>query len=73
MRFHLHFLENGKINVALTKDNDAVTGTPNNDAYKEITHGWITFLSSVAKVTADTVTTPQAESTATQRDIPDFK
>jgi hypothetical protein len=36
-------------------------------------HGWITFLSSVAKVTADTVTTPQAESTATQRDIPDFK
>ena len=30
------FLENGKINVALTKDNDAVTGTPNNDAYQEI-------------------------------------
>ncbi len=30
------FLENGKINIALTKDNDAVTGTPNNDAYQEI-------------------------------------
>ena len=30
------FLENGKINVSLTKDNDAVTGTPNNDAYQEI-------------------------------------
>ncbi len=30
------FLENGKINVALTKDNDAVTGTPSNDAYQEI-------------------------------------
>ena len=30
------FLENGKINVALTKNNDAVTGTPNNDAYQEI-------------------------------------
>ena len=27
------FLENGKINVALTKDNDSATGTANNDAY----------------------------------------
>lgn len=30
------FLENGKINVALTKNNDVVTGTPSNDAYQEI-------------------------------------
>ena len=28
------FLENGKINVALTKDNDSATGTANNDAYQ---------------------------------------
>lgn len=30
------FLENGKINIALTKDNDSATGTANNDAYQEI-------------------------------------
>lgn len=30
------FLENGKINVALKKENDVVTGTPSNDAYQEI-------------------------------------
>lgn len=30
------FLENGKIAIQLTKDNDAATGTPNNDAYQEI-------------------------------------
>ncbi|WP_294480385.1 redoxin domain-containing protein [uncultured Bacteroides sp.] len=30
------FLENGKINVALNKDDDSVTGTANNDAYQEI-------------------------------------
>lgn len=30
------FLENGKINIALTKDNDSATGTPNNDAYQQI-------------------------------------
>ncbi|HJD76125.1 MAG TPA: AhpC/TSA family protein [Bacteroides reticulotermitis] len=30
------FLENGKINIALTKENDSATGTPNNDAYQEI-------------------------------------
>lgn len=30
------FLENGKINMALTKNNDSATGTPNNDAYQEI-------------------------------------
>lgn len=29
------FLENGKINVALTKEDDKVTGTPNNDIYQE--------------------------------------
>lgn len=28
------FLENGKINIKLTADNDSVTGTPNNDAYQ---------------------------------------
>lgn len=30
------FLENGKINVAMKKDNNSATGTPNNDAYQEI-------------------------------------
>lgn len=30
------FLENGKIAISLTKDNDSATGTPNNDAYQEI-------------------------------------
>ena len=30
------FLENGKINIALTRDNDSATGTANNDAYQEI-------------------------------------
>ncbi|WP_303012696.1 TlpA disulfide reductase family protein [uncultured Bacteroides sp.] len=30
------FLENGKINIALTKGNDSATGTANNDAYQEI-------------------------------------
>lgn len=30
------FLENGKIAIQLTKDNDSATGTPNNDAYQEI-------------------------------------
>ena len=30
------FLENGKIAIQLTKDNDAATGTPNNNAYQEI-------------------------------------
>lgn len=30
------FLENGAIAIALTKDNDSATGTPNNDAYQEI-------------------------------------
>lgn len=30
------FLENGKIAIQLTKDSDAATGTPNNDAYQEI-------------------------------------
>lgn len=30
------FLENGKINIALTKNNDSATGTANNDAYQEI-------------------------------------
>ena len=30
------FLENGKINVNLSKDNKSATGTPNNDAYQEI-------------------------------------
>ncbi|ERI82118.1 antioxidant, AhpC/TSA family [Bacteroides pyogenes F0041] len=30
------FLENGKIKVALGKENDSATGTPSNDAYQEI-------------------------------------
>lgn len=30
------FLENGQINIALTRDNDSATGTPNNDAYQAI-------------------------------------
>lgn len=30
------FLENGNINIALTKDNDSATGTANNDAYQAI-------------------------------------
>lgn len=30
------FLENGKINITLTKDNDSATGTPSNDAYQEL-------------------------------------
>lgn len=30
------FLENGSINMALTKENDSATGTKNNDAYQEI-------------------------------------
>lgn len=30
------FLENGNININLTRDNDSATGTPNNDAYQEI-------------------------------------
>lgn len=30
------FLENGKINVSLTKDADSATGTTNNDAYQEV-------------------------------------
>lgn len=30
------FLENGLITVALSKDNDSATGTPNNDAYQQI-------------------------------------
>ena len=30
------FLENGKIDIALTKDNDSATGTSNNDAYQSI-------------------------------------
>lgn len=30
------FLENGKINVTLGKDDDSVTGTANNDAYQEL-------------------------------------
>ena len=30
------FLENGNININLTRDNDSATGTPSNDAYQEI-------------------------------------
>jgi len=30
------FLENGKIKVSLTKNNDSATGTPNNDAYQKV-------------------------------------
>ena len=30
------FLENGNINIKLTRDNDSATGTANNDAYQEI-------------------------------------
>ncbi len=30
------FLENGKIKISLTKDNDSATGTPNNDAYQKV-------------------------------------
>lgn len=30
------FLENGKINISLTRNNDSATGTPCNDAYQEI-------------------------------------
>ncbi len=30
------FLENGKISLALTRNNDSATGTPTNDAYQEI-------------------------------------
>ncbi len=30
------FLENGKIDIRLTRDNDSATGTPNNDAYQEV-------------------------------------
>jgi len=30
------FLENGKINIKLTSDDDSATGTPNNNAYQEI-------------------------------------
>ncbi|MCI1647116.1 MAG: AhpC/TSA family protein [Bacteroides sp.] len=30
------FLENGKINIKLTADNDSATGTPNNDAYQVV-------------------------------------
>ncbi len=30
------FLENGKITLALTKNNDSATGTPTNDAYQEV-------------------------------------
>ncbi len=30
------FLENGKINIALTKESDSATGTSNNDAYQAI-------------------------------------
>ncbi len=30
------FLENGKIAIALTRDSDSATGTPNNDAYQEV-------------------------------------
>lgn len=30
------FLENGKIDIELTHNNDVATGTPNNDAYQEI-------------------------------------
>lgn len=30
------FLENGKINVSLTRNNDSATGTPNNDAYQAV-------------------------------------
>ena len=30
------FLENGKINITLGKENDSATGTANNDAYQEI-------------------------------------
>ncbi len=30
------FLENGNINIALTKENDSATGTPTNDAYQEV-------------------------------------
>lgn len=30
------FLENGKININLTRNNDSATGTPCNDAYQEI-------------------------------------
>lgn len=30
------FLENGNINIKLAQENDAATGTPNNDAYQEI-------------------------------------
>ena len=30
------FLENGQININLTRDNDSATGTPNNDIYQTI-------------------------------------
>lgn len=30
------FLENGKININLTRNNDSATGSPSNDAYQEI-------------------------------------
>lgn len=30
------FLENGNINVSLSKSDDSATGTPNNDAYQEV-------------------------------------
>ncbi|WP_300901612.1 TlpA disulfide reductase family protein [uncultured Bacteroides sp.] len=30
------FLENGNINIELTRNNDSATGTPNNNAYQEI-------------------------------------
>lgn len=42
------FLENGQINIALTRDSDSATGTPNNDAY-QVVRGEVSQLSKELK------------------------
>ncbi len=42
------FLENGKINMALTKENYSATGTPNNDAY-QVVRGKLNALNAKGK------------------------
>lgn len=54
------FLENGKINIALTKEDDSATGTMNNDAYQVI-RGQINEITKKLNAVADPAEIPQLE------------
>lgn len=55
------FLENGKINIQLTTDNDVATGTPNNDIYQEIR-------SQISELNKELMTVYQSMSEATDEE-----